>query len=203
MRLGSWIAPLGMTLLIASVFARPGVAGNDPAGFVAGIEQRAVQILSNTQLPLAIRRQEFSAVVDRTFDLPAIARFTLGAYWRFATPPQRRQFLGVLGAYLVNVYWSRLQRLQQYHNARLMIVSQRSLGGGTTRVATQLPWPNGQQPVELDWTVVRRGGHYKILDLSIDHFNQTFAERSQFRDLIVRNGGNLTALIAQMQAEDG
>jgi hypothetical protein len=27
------------------------------------------------------------------------------------------------------------------------------------------------------------------------------AEQSQFRDLIVRNGGNLRALIAQMQAE--
>jgi hypothetical protein len=84
----------------------------------------------------------------------AIARFTLGAYWRFATPPQRRQFLGMLDAHLVNVYCSRLQCLQQYHNDRLTIVSERPLGGGITLVATQLLWPSGQRPVELDWTVV-------------------------------------------------
>ena len=113
MRFGSSIAPLAMALLIAPALARPSLAANGPAGFVASIGPQAVQILNNTQLSPAIRREEFATLVDRNFDIPAIARFTLGPYWRLATPAQRRQFLGVLDAYLVNVYWSRLERLQQ------------------------------------------------------------------------------------------
>jgi phospholipid transport system substrate-binding protein len=202
MRLRACIA-LGVTLLIAPALARPGFAANDPTGFVAGVGRRALQILDNTQLSPAIRREEFATVVDRNFDLPAIARFTLGSYWRLATPSQREQFLSVLDAYLVDVYWSRLQRSQQYPGARLTVVSERPLGGGTTLVATQLRWPGGQRPGELDWTVTPRDGGYKIVDLSIDGVNQTLAERSQFGDLLARNGGSLPALIALMRVGSG
>ena len=202
MRARSWMVALSMAL-IAPLIAASGFAANDPVGFVDSIGQRAVQILDDTRLSPAIRRQEFTTVVDRNFDLRAIARFTLGPYWRLATPLQRRHFLRVLDAYLVNVYWSRLQRLQQYHNVRLTVVSERPLGAGSTLVATQLRWPSGQRPVELDWTVTTQGSGYKILELSIDGVNQALAEQSQFGDLIARNGGSLPALIAQMQADTG
>jgi phospholipid transport system substrate-binding protein len=198
----SWIAALSIAL-IAPFTAGSGFAANDPAGFVASIGQRAMQILDDTRLPPAIRRQEFTAVIDRNFDLPAIARFTLGTYWRLATPLQRRQFLRVLDAYLVNVYWSRLQRLQDYHDVKLTVVSERPLGAGSSLVATQLRWPTGQRPVELDWTVTARGSGYKIVELSIDGVNQALTERSQFGDLIARNGGSLPSLIAQMQTDTG
>jgi phospholipid transport system substrate-binding protein len=199
MRVGSWMAALGAALLIAPVLAQPGFAASNPAEFVGNIEQRAIQIIGNAEFSPATRRQEFTTVVGRTFDLPAIARFTLGRYWRVATPRQRRQFLGALDAYLVSVYWARLERLQQYPGARLKVVRERPLGARTTLVATQLQLPSGHRPVNLDWTVVRREGRYEILDLSIDNVNQELAERAQFGDLIARNGGSLPALIAMMR----
>jgi phospholipid transport system substrate-binding protein len=201
MRFGSRIAALGVALLITPVVAQTGFAANNPAAFVTNIEQRAVRILDNAELSPAARRQEFTAVVGGAFDLPAIARFTLGPYWRLATPQQRRQFLGALDDYLVDVYWTRLQHLQQYPGARLKVVRVRPLSARTTSVATRLLLPSGHRPVNLDWTVVRREGRYQILDLSIDNVNQALAERAQFRDLIARGG--LPALVAMMRAQTG
>jgi phospholipid transport system substrate-binding protein len=201
MRVGSWMAALGAALLIAPALAQPGFAASNPAEFVRNIEQRAIRIIDNAELSPAARRQEFTAAVGRSFDLPAIAHFTLGPYWRVATPRQRRQFLGALDAYLVNVYWARLERLQQYPGARLKVVRERPLGAHTTLVATRLQLPSGHRWVNLDWTVIRREGRYEILDLSIDNVNQALAERAQFGDLIARNGGSLPALIVMMQMD--
>jgi ABC-type transporter MlaC component len=63
--------------------------------------------------------------------------------------------------------------------------------------------PTGQRPVELDWTVTEQGSGYQIVELSIDGVNQALTERSQFGDLIARNGGSLPSLIAQMQTDTG
>ena len=201
MRLRSWMAAIGVALLIAPALAQLGFAASNPAEYVGNIEQRAIRIIGNAELSPAARRQEFTAAVSRTFDLPAIARFTLGRYWDVATPRQRRRFLGALDAYMVNVYWERLQHLQQYPGAWLKVVRERPIGARTTLVATRLQLPSGHPPVDLDWTVVRRKGRYEILDLSIDNVNQALAERAQFGDLITRYGGSLPALIALMRAE--
>jgi phospholipid transport system substrate-binding protein len=202
MQLRACIA-LGVSLLTALALVRPGFAANDPAGFVAEVGHQAMQILKDAQLSPTIRRREFATLVERNFDLPAIARFTLGFYWRLATPLQRRQFLGALDGYLVHVYWSPLQRVQRYHEVRLAVVGERPLGAGNTRVATQLRWAGGQRPVKLDWAVTEQGSGYKIIDLSIDNVNQTLVEKSQFGDLLARTGGSLPALIASMKVESG
>jgi phospholipid transport system substrate-binding protein len=202
MRLRACIV-LGVSVLTAPALARPGFAANEPAGFVADVGQQAVQILKDTRLTPRIRRHQFTTLVEQNFDLPAIARFTLGSYWRLATPLQRRQFLGALDPYLVQVYWSSLRRLQQYHGVTLAVVGERPLGSGFTLVATKLSWSGGQRPVKLDWTVTAQGSGYKVVDLNIDNVNQTLAERSQFSDLLARNGGSLSSLIALMKVESG
>jgi hypothetical protein len=43
----------------------------------------------------------------------------------------------------------------------------------------------------------------KIVDLSVDNLSQRLAERSQFGNLLARNGDSLRALIAFMKAEGG
>jgi phospholipid transport system substrate-binding protein len=190
-------------LLIAPALPSSGFAANDPAGFVAGVGHQAMQILKDAQLSPTIRRRKFTTLVERNFDLPAIARFTLGFHWRLARPLQRRQFLGALDGHLVYVYWSPLQRVQRYHDVRLAVVGERPLGAGNTLVATKLHWAGGPRPVELDWAVTEQGSGYKIIDFSIDNVNQTLVERSQFGDLLARTGGSLPALIASMKVESG
>jgi phospholipid transport system substrate-binding protein len=192
---------LGVALLTTTALARPGFTENGPVMFVAKVGRDAEQILKDTGLSAAVRRQEFTALLRRNFDLPAIARFTLGSYWRAATPLQRQRFLGALDAYLVHVFWPPLQHLQQFPDVALAVVGERPLGTGFTLVRTKLRWPDGQRPVKLDWTVSAQGGGYKIVDLSIDNVDQRLAERSEFGDLLARNGGSLPALIASMRVE--
>ena len=50
----------------------------------------------------------FRELFRQDFDVPGIARFVLGRYWRIATPAQQQEFLRLFTRYIVLAYSARL-----------------------------------------------------------------------------------------------
>ena len=80
----------------------PARAADDDAVFVSGLAQRTIDVLLSTRSQ-AEREAKFHELVDEAFDVPAIARFVLGPYWRTATDAQREEFQKLFETYIVHV----------------------------------------------------------------------------------------------------
>ncbi len=191
-----WFGALAAAALSILLLGRPVPAAEGPAGFVAGLGGRTVHVLDRRDLSPGERREAFSRDLRAAFDFPAAARFVLGGYWRSATPPERAAFVHAMSRYLVADYWGRLRPLVP---ARFVVIGERRLGLGRYRVFSELFTPHRQRPIGLEWALIVRGGHYRLIDLSIDRFSQVLALRSQVDDMLNHNRGDFAAVLGWMR----
>src|SRR5260221_14749234 len=94
-----------VVLLCACTTFSPVLAGatDNPAEFIADLGNQPIAVLTS-HLPKEERARTFQRLFDDNFDVPAIARFVLGAYWRTATESQRQGFTRLFGTNIMRVY---------------------------------------------------------------------------------------------------
>ena len=87
----STVLALGAIALVVFVFAAPvHAAAKDAESFIRHTGNKAFASLSEEGISSDERTQRFRALLEEAFDLPRIARFTLGRYWRVATEDEKK-----------------------------------------------------------------------------------------------------------------
>jgi phospholipid transport system substrate-binding protein len=173
------------------VRAEPSAA--NASEWITELASRVIVILKERQ-STPDRRQRFRALIDERFDMPAIAQFVAGRYWRTATETERQQFIAAFTDYMVDFY---TVRFTDYGNQTLRILGQR-VGEGATTVASQVINPNGAPGVQLDWRVGQTSEGFKITDVAIGGVSLAITKRDEFAAVIQRNGGKIAALTAEL-----
>ena len=195
MRARSFLVALPVLLLVALGLPLKSVAAAaDPAALLTDVSSRVLKLIDDKQRPDAERAQDFTTLVDETFDVPKIARFVLGQNWRTASDDERQQFTQTFQTYLIQVYWS---RFNQYNGQSFKVTGQRAQSDALTIVNTQIVQPNGPV-VKVDWTVNKAADVFKIIDVSIEGVSQVLTYRQEFASIIARNDGHVSALIAEI-----
>jgi phospholipid transport system substrate-binding protein len=186
-----------LLLLLSVVAPQPGRADPVDAGqFMMNLGNRVLEIINDKQSPEAKRKQQFRQLADESFEIPKIAQFVLGRYWRTASDDEKQRFVDAFETYMVQVYWS---RFNGYNGESFKVMSQRDEGSGTVLVTTEILRPNsGQPPVKVSWSLVKRGDSFKIRDASLEGISQALTYRDEFSSIIERNGGKVSALISQL-----
>src|ERR1700687_2561909 len=89
-------------LLAVVLITAPGAAraAEDAGGFVADLGQRTVHVLAS-KLSESEREAQFRTIFDEGFDVPLIARFVLGTYWRTTSEAQRQDFVTLFETFVV------------------------------------------------------------------------------------------------------
>jgi phospholipid transport system substrate-binding protein len=188
-------AGLAFLLAVAAAPLTPAAAA-DAGQFLSDIGNRTIRLISDKQRPEEQRRQEFEQLAERSFDVPWIARFVLGRYWKTASPAEREQFTEAFRAYMVRVYWS---RFSQYAGIDLKVVGQHPLSDGTIAVQTTVTRV-GEDPAKVDWIVAKEpDGAFKIRDASLEGISQTLTYRQEFASVIERNSGQVSALVDELR----
>ncbi|HUK61531.1 MAG TPA: ABC transporter substrate-binding protein [Stellaceae bacterium] len=203
MRARSLLAILAFAVVALAWGATPGrAAASDPASFMGDLGTHLLHIITDKSAPEAQRRQQFRELGEQAFDIPKIARFVLGRYWRSANDDQKKQFSAAFENYMLNIYWT---RFTGYNGETFKVTGSRNEGNGTIVVTTQILRPSGQPPVSVDWSVVKVGDDFKIEDASLEGVSQALTYRDEFSSIIERNGGQLSALIDQLneRAKEG
>lgn len=186
---------IGLPLVIAVGPAAASDASDAKAtAFMTELWTHAVELL-NKKTPAAERQARFRELFHRDFDLPGIARFVLGRYWRTASPEEQKEFLKLFEDYVVYVYTARLSDFQgeqfKINGARpdqdLVIVS------------TDVMSPGAPQPLKVDWRLVNDDGAYKISDVIVEGVSMLVTQRSEFASVIQRHGGQVQGLINVMR----
>ena len=192
-----WFALFALLLTAGTLGAPPRAAAQaDPVGFINQLGVQAIQVLGPSVGPQA-RVERFRQLFASDFDLPGIARFVLGRYWRVATPEEQQQFLGLLREYLAQAYAG---RLAQYAGEKFQAVSAQQQGGQTV-VFSEITRTDGGK-IRVEWHLVNEGG-WKITDAYVAGVSMAVTERDEFSAVIQQGGGQISYLLARLRQKIG
>jgi phospholipid transport system substrate-binding protein len=185
-------------ILMVGGLSPPILAAAEPAAVINNLGNRALEVLGKGATP-AQRVARFHELFREDFDVPGIARFVLGRYWKTATPEQQEEFVKLFEDYIALVYSS---QLAAYSGETLKVTGSRPEPEGAV-VASEIIRPTGTPPVKVEWHLTDRNGTYKINDVAVDGISMALTQRSEFAAVIQRNGGQVQGLIIQLREKTG
>jgi phospholipid transport system substrate-binding protein len=187
---------VGVVAVVVGFLAAPRAeAVPDPGAFIGTIGTQGISMLG-PNVPAGQRLARFKQIFQSDFDVPGIARFVLGRYWRAYTPEQQQEFMRLFQDYTVVAY---SDRLSQYGGAQFTATGVQN-NGDEIIVASQVTRPSGN-PVEMDWHLMPAGDSYKITDILVDRVSMKVTQRDEFAKIIQNNGGNPDALLAVLRQQ--
>ncbi|MEX2453379.1 MAG: ABC transporter substrate-binding protein [Rhodospirillaceae bacterium] len=181
---------VGALFALAIVFAAPARAPS-PDNFIRDVSDRAFASLGENGLSDTERAQRFRDILHQAFDLPRIARFVLGRYWRVATEEQQREFTDLFEKFVVQAYSSRFRDLG---GKKLLIRQARDLEDGNALVISEIEIAN-QPPVKINWRVQKADGSFQIVDVMVEGISMSVTQRDEFAAVIRQSGGKVEGLI--------
>ena len=195
-----------LALLLAGLAVGAGAAAlparavaTDAKEFIAELGQKALDSLIQKDLTDEQRAERFRELFISNFDVPAIGRTVLGRYWRSATPEQQQNYLKTFEDYIVYIYSVRFKR---YSGEEFTVAGSKELDNGYVRVQSVVKSPNGED-VPLVWDIRRKDDDMKILDVSIAGVSMVQTQQREFASVVQQHGGNVDALIEEMQKKIG
>lgn len=141
---------------------------------------------------------EFERLFARYGDVPTIARYVLGVDARRASAGQLRSFTRAYQGYVSRKYG---RRFREFVGGRLEVQGSRaiSVGGGTGYEVQTIAFLRGENPFEVVFSVSDRSGRDKFFNMTIEGVNMLLTERTEIGALLDRRGGNIDALIRDLQ----
>lgn len=170
----------------------------DPSALVVGLSVQLRQILADGSLTPSERQQRFRGLLDAGFDFPRISRFVLGHYWQGSSDASRQQFAAVFEDYVIQSLGG---RLSDYSGESMNVTAARAESDRDTLVSTAIIHPDGSPPAKVDWQVLDTPGGLKITDVSVAGISMVISYRDQFAAVMDRDGGQISALIADLRAK--
>ncbi len=182
-----------------SAFAQ---AGNPAEAFVQQNVDRGYQILNNSALSGAQRRDQFRDFLLTLTDLHRIGMFTLGQYANGASPADLQAFDKAFTDYAVAVYESRLGK---YTGQTLKVTGSVPRAADDVVVNAVVVNPQaapGQQPIRAAFRVRKTAdGRPIITDLEVEGIWLALSERSDFNGFLQQHGGSVSALADHLRTQ--
>jgi phospholipid transport system substrate-binding protein len=122
--------------------------------------------------------------LSRGFDLPLIARFVLGRYWRPATPEQRDSYVELFGQFVIKTY---SRRLGGFAGGSFDIVGAEPIGKSDFLVKTLLLQKSGPS-FKAGWRVRLINDKHKIVDVMVEGISMALTQRQEFAAVLKRDG---------------
>ena len=194
----SGLQRLMATLLVAGtatlLLGSPASAAADPGKL---IEQLIGEISEIARTRTGADRQAaMRQVVQDKFDLPALGRSALGAYWNQASEPQRARFLAAVEATEARAYSERLGRHAGY-SVTITRVNPRV--DGTWLVESRLEQAGGS-PIAVQWEVRQSAGGLRVGDVRVEGISMALVLRADYGAYILSNAGQVEPLVRRLEA---
>jgi phospholipid transport system substrate-binding protein len=159
-----------------------------PPGPTEVIQRFCGQLLDIMQHASALgvkgRYQKLEPIVLGTFDIPFMARLSIGPFWYRATPDQKRQAAAAYGRYLTAVYAT---QFDDYAGQKFTVLGAQRIKHGTL-VRTQIIKANGE-PVAINYVLHDNDVAWQIRDVYVgDAISELATRRSEF-SAILRSSG--------------
>jgi phospholipid transport system substrate-binding protein len=180
---------LALAMLSYPVHAAPASGGDT----VQGLYDVLLSTMKNGRtLGQSGRFTQLEPVVRRTFDIPAMARLSVGPSWASLTEAQRQQVTESFARYISAIY---ADRFDSYAGQKLQVTGEEPAAAGVM-VRSQIVKANGD-PVNVDYMMRRNGEGWLISDIYLDGaISEVATRRSEF-SAILKNAG-IDGLVAAL-----
>src|SRR5438477_1710535 len=182
-------AMLAASALPYAVNAAPASGGDT----VQGLYEALLSTMKNGRtLGQSGRFTQLEPVIRRTFDIPSMARLSVGRSWATLTEAQRQQVTESFGRYISAIY---ADRFDSYSGQRLQVTGEQPATAGVM-VRSQIVKANGEL-VKVDYLMRRNGDAWLISDIYLDGaISEVATRRSEFAAILKSEG--ITGLIAAL-----
>jgi phospholipid transport system substrate-binding protein len=182
-------AGLGFGILSYPVRAAPASGG----ATVQGLYDVLLGTMKNSRtLGASGRFTQLEPVIRRTFDIPTMARLSLGPPWTSLTEGQRQQVTESFGRYISAIY---ADRFDSYDGQKLEVIREEPAASGAM-VRSRIIKADGE-PVKVDYMMRRNGEGWLISDVYLDGaISEVATRRSEFAAILKTEG--IDGLIAAL-----
>ena len=143
-----------------------------------------------------MREAGIRRVLESYFDLAYMGRSTLGNYWDKTSPEQRQRFLKASASVEARSY---AERFGQYRGQTITVGRITPRANGVSIVDSKLTQTSGD-PVTVQWEVRNEGQGPRIVDVRTEGVSMTMTRRADFVSYIRNHGGEVEALIDELEA---
>ena len=139
-------------------------------------------------------------MLDTYFDLPTIARFSVGPYWRAASSEERQTYNETLRLAMIGTVVNNFDQLKGLTFTPTDSVPK---GDNMVLVRGHFSDKSGQRsPVMVGWRVITPDeGTAKVLDVEIENISMLVTQQQENLAIIRQNQGRFGALIEAMKAK--
>ena len=143
------------------------------------------------------RRENVSALFDRYFDLPTIAKFSAGPYWRAADADQKTAYESAMRDVIVDTV---VRNFDQLSGLKFTSTDSQAKGKQLVLVNGTFTDVNQQQPpIAVGWRVITADNTPPlILDVEIENISMLVTQKQENIAIIRKNEGQFATLIDAM-----
>jgi phospholipid transport system substrate-binding protein len=173
-------------LAVASLAGQaPAVAASGADTTIAGLYASLLATMKNGPiLGESGRFAQLEPVIRRSFDLPLMARLSVGPAWAGLAPARQQQVTESYGRYISAIY---ADRFDSYGGQKLEVTGERPAATGVI-VNSRIVKANGD-PVEIDYMMRQDGDSWQIADIYVDGtISEVATRRSEFASILSNQG---------------
>jgi phospholipid transport system substrate-binding protein len=180
---------LGLGTLSGAVNAASPTGGDT----VQGLYEALLNTMKNGRtLGQSGRFVQLDPVIRHSFDIPEMARLSLGRSWSGLNEAQRRAVIESYGRYMSAIY---ADRFDSYAGQKLEVTGEEATQFGVM-VRSRIVKANGE-PVKVDYVMRRAGAAWLISDIYLDSaISEVATRRSEFATILKNDG--IDGLIAAL-----
>ena len=188
-KLASWLVVAGGLLLAPAV----GATSPGPTDVVRNFYAQLLDVMQHSgTLGARGRYQKLEPIVLRMFDVPYMARLSIGPSWARLSPDQKHRAAQAYGRYLTALYAT---RFDGYSGERFEVLGEQQIKHGTM-IKSRVVKSNGE-PVLINFVLHDNDIAWQARDVYLDSaISEVATRRSEFASILRTSG--IDALIASL-----
>ena len=171
---------------VAILFTAPQLvpAAESPRQVIEHTTDAVLAVLANSSLSAEQKRKQIEEIASKRFDFPTVSKLVLARNWKRLSPEQQAQFTEEFRKHLSLTYG---RNVEQYNNERAEVIGERAEPDGDWTIKTRILRPQGE-PILLDYRLRKFGEEWRVIDVVIEGTSLVANFRSQFQDIVSRDG---------------
>jgi phospholipid transport system substrate-binding protein len=190
-----------LVILAMGLGAARASAQEEPVKVIQSFYDVLLDVMKNAdKLGVHGREQKLDPVIRKTYDLPLMARLTVGPQWQSLTPEQQQRITEAFSKMTVATY---ANRFDGYSGEKLEVSPQPQKSNNGTIVQTKLVKSDGE-PITLNYLMREGEGTWKVIDVFLNGTASELAtRRAEFSSVLRRDGADALVKLIEKRAAEG
>ena len=153
-----------------------------------------IQDIAEQQSSIIDIHNQTDLIIDQYFDYNSVASFTVGPYWRKATPQQKQSYLKTFREVLIVQV---ANNFDYFRTLEYRHVSATNKGKDWIIINGMIHDTTNTYPdAEISWRIRNKAGEaLTIFDLSVENVSMLITQKDENMSIIRQNAGDIDALI--------